>query len=58
VYRVHCFSEQEVQALAQPHRNNNDADVRSRCDMIIAANTTIFSCEPVGGKASRSTKSD
>lgn len=38
MYRVHSLSEQEVQALKQQHRDTNDADVRSRCDMILWSN--------------------
>ncbi len=38
MYRVHSLSEQEVQALKQLHRDTNDADVRSRCDMILWSN--------------------
>lgn len=38
MYRVHSLSEQEVQALAQLHRDTNNADVRSRCDMILWSN--------------------
>ncbi len=38
MYRVHDLSDQEVQALEQLHRETNDADVRSRCDMILWSN--------------------
>ena len=36
--RVHTLSETEVQALEQLHRETGDADVRSRCDMILLSN--------------------
>jgi len=36
--RVHSLSEEEVSALAQLHRETADADVRSRCDMILLSN--------------------
>ena len=36
--RVHSLSDEEVSALVQFHRETNDADVRSRCDMILLSN--------------------
>ena len=36
--RVHPLSGEEVSALLQLHRETNDADVRSRCDMILLSN--------------------
>lgn len=36
--RVHSLSEEEVSALGQLHRETKDADVRSRCDMILLSN--------------------
>jgi putative transposase len=36
--RVHTLSDNEVQTLARLHRETNDADVRSRCDMILLSN--------------------
>ena len=33
--RVHSLSDEEVKALQRLHRETNDADVRSRCDMIL-----------------------
>lgn len=36
--RVHPLSSEEVSALVQLHRETNDADVRSRCDMILLSN--------------------
>ena len=33
--RVHKLSDEEIQALEQLHRGTNDADERSRCDMIL-----------------------
>jgi transposase len=38
VNRVHTLSAQEVKSLEQLHRETNDADVRSRCDMILLSN--------------------
>jgi hypothetical protein len=35
---VHTLSEEEAQALEHLHRKTNDADVRSRCDMILWSN--------------------
>ena len=35
---VHPLSEEEVGVLIQLHRETNDADVRSRCDMILLSN--------------------
>ena len=36
--RVHTLSEKEIQALEQLHRETNNANVRSRCDMILWSN--------------------
>lgn len=36
--RVHTLSDDEVEALERLHRETNDADVRSRCDMILLSN--------------------
>jgi transposase len=36
--RVHTLSDDEVEVLEQLHRKTNDADVRSRCDMILLSN--------------------
>lgn len=36
--RVYTLSKKEVQALEQLHRETSDADVRSRCDMILWSN--------------------
>ena len=36
--RVHPLSEEEIQALKQLHRETNDANIRSRCDMILWSN--------------------
>jgi transposase len=36
--RVHSLSEEEVSVLVQLHRETHDADVRSRCDMILLSN--------------------
>jgi transposase len=36
--RVHTLSEEEIAALKQLHRETKDADVRSRCDMILWSN--------------------
>ena len=36
--RVHPLAEEEIQALIQLHRETQDADVRSRCDMILWSN--------------------
>lgn len=36
--RVHTLSCDEVQALEQLHRETDEADVRSRCDMILLSN--------------------
>jgi transposase len=36
--RIHTLSDDEVEALEQLHREANDADVRSRCDMILLSN--------------------
>jgi putative transposase len=39
--RVHTLSSEEVQALEQLHRDTRDADVRSRCDMILWSNAGL-----------------
>ncbi len=36
--RVHCLSEKEIAALERLHRRTENADVRSRCDMILLSN--------------------
>jgi len=36
--RVHTLSEKEITALKQLHRETKDADVRSRCDMVLWSN--------------------
>ncbi len=36
--RVHSLSGEEIKALVQLHRTTDDADVRSRCDMILWSN--------------------
>lgn len=36
--RVHTLSDDEVRALERLHRETNDADVRTRCDMILLSN--------------------
>jgi len=36
--RVHTLSEEEIAALKQLHRETKEADVRSRCDMILWSN--------------------
>ena len=36
--RVHTLSDDEVEALERLHRETNDADGRSRCDMILLSN--------------------
>lgn len=36
--RVHTLSGEEIQALEDLHRKTDDADVRSRCDMILWSN--------------------
>jgi transposase len=36
--RIHTLSGEEVSALERLHRETNDADVRSRCDMILLSN--------------------
>lgn len=36
--RVHPLSEEEVRVLEKLHRETSDADVRSRCDMILWSN--------------------
>jgi transposase len=39
--RVHPLSEEEVSALVRLHRETKDADVRSRCDMILLSNEEL-----------------
>lgn len=39
--RVHTLSDEEKKALEQLHRDTNDADVRSRCDMILWSNAGL-----------------
>ncbi len=41
--RVHPFSEAEIRALERLHRETDDADVRSRCDMIPWSNECLLS---------------
>lgn len=36
--RVHALSDKELQQLKQLYRNTKDADVRTRCDMILLSN--------------------
>lgn len=36
--RVHTLSDEEIRALERLHRETDDADVRSRCDMILWSN--------------------
>jgi transposase len=36
--RVHTLSEEEIHVLERLHRRTDDADVRSRCDMILWSN--------------------
>jgi len=36
--RVHTLSDQEIQKLEQLYRDTKDADVRTRCDMILLSN--------------------
>jgi transposase len=36
--RVHTLSDDEIKALERLHRETNDADIRSRCDMILCSN--------------------
>jgi DNA-binding MurR/RpiR family transcriptional regulator len=36
--RVHALSDEDIQALERLHRNTDDADIRSRCDMILWSN--------------------
>lgn len=36
--RVHTLSDEETKALKRLHRETSDADVRSRCDMILLSN--------------------
>jgi len=56
--RVHNLSDKEVRALKRLHCETNEADVRSRCDMILLSNEGLsppriaqragFSCYTVG----------
>ena len=39
--RVHTLSGEETKALNRLHRETNDADVRSRCDMILLSNVGL-----------------
>ena len=39
--RVHTLSGEETQALEHLHRDTKDADVRSRCDMILWSNAGL-----------------
>lgn len=39
--RVHTLSDEEIQALEHLHRKTDDADVRSRCDMILWSNAGL-----------------
>jgi len=36
--RVHTLSDKEIQQLEQLYRDTKDADVRSRCDMVLLSN--------------------
>lgn len=36
--RVHALSDDEIKSLERLHRETNDADIRSRCDMILWSN--------------------
>ena len=36
--RVHTLSDEDIEALEQLHRETDNADVRSRCDMILWSN--------------------
>jgi transposase len=36
--RIHMLSDDEVKALERLHRETNDANVRTRCDMILLSN--------------------
>lgn len=36
--RVHTLSDKEIQQLEQLYRDTRDADVRTRCDMILLSN--------------------
>ena len=36
--RVHALSDEEIQQLEQLYRNTKDANVRTRCDMILLSN--------------------
>jgi transposase len=38
---VHRLADEEVWALEQLHRETNDADVRSRCDMVLWSNAGL-----------------
>ena len=39
--RVHTLSDKEIQELEQLYRDTKDADVRTRCDMILMSNTRL-----------------
>jgi transposase len=39
--RVHTLSDKEIRALERLHRETDDADVRSRCDMILWSNEDL-----------------
>ena len=39
--RVHPLSTEEIQALKRLHRETHDANVRSRCDMILCSNAGL-----------------
>ena len=39
--RVHTLSEEEVEALRQLHRQTNDADIHSRCEVILWSNVGL-----------------
>lgn len=41
MHRVHKLSVEEIQALERLHRDTDDADVRSRCDMILWSNAGL-----------------
>lgn len=38
MHRVHTLSEEEVEGLEQLHQQTKDANVRSRCDMVLWSN--------------------
>ncbi len=39
--QVHSLTEQEINELTHLHRRTNDANVRSRCDMILLSNESL-----------------